>query len=75
MTLQSVAKPDPEVWLSRKVQNATSQCSAASGLYTDCSHLYSGWTQYCITKVLTGKQKNSHFCVCDSTLTQPLPTP
>jgi len=28
MTLQSVANPDPEVWLSRKVQNATSQCSA-----------------------------------------------
>jgi len=28
MTLQSVANPDPEVKLSRKVQNAASQCSA-----------------------------------------------
>jgi len=28
MTLQSVANPDPKIRLSRKVQNAASQCSA-----------------------------------------------
>jgi len=77
ITLQSVANPDPEVRLSRKVQNAASQCSART--------LLQDLTLTAVTCTVAGpstvskrnhqENKKTVTSVCDSTLTQPLPTP